>query len=357
MFGLHLAVLFPNAPYAQFGRVLAQGGVGVSFFFVLSGFVLTWSAPPRDRSRSFYRRRVARVFPNHVATWAATAVLYGALGLPVLVGPVLGTLGLVQAWVPSPGYYNALDAPSWSLSAEAFFYLLFPVALRVVRALPRGPRLLILVMAVEVVLALGVASGPAAYGTAGYWAMYYLPLSRLAEFVVGIVLAVELAEGRAVRIGLYPALVLAAGAYAAAGWAPAGFREVAVTIVPFSLLVGAAAARDRSGRRPALLSRAVPVALGKWSYAFYLVHWPVMVAMAHAEIGHRLTGWAAAANAAGAFALSLFGAWLIYRVVEVPGQRLIRGQARAGGAQVRRPGAALTNGTVAPAAEPRRAGR
>src|SRR5262245_62142748 len=42
---------------------LKYGTSGVTFFFVLSGFVLTWSARPGTKIRTFYRRRFARIFP------------------------------------------------------------------------------------------------------------------------------------------------------------------------------------------------------------------------------------------------------------------------------------------------------
>src|SRR4051794_11942901 len=48
---------------------------GVAFFFLLSGFVLTWSSRRDDTPRSFYWRRVARVVPNHVVTWLVALVL------------------------------------------------------------------------------------------------------------------------------------------------------------------------------------------------------------------------------------------------------------------------------------------
>jgi peptidoglycan/LPS O-acetylase OafA/YrhL len=41
---------------------------GVSFFFVLSGFVLTWSARPDDIATGFWRRRIARIYPVHLVT-------------------------------------------------------------------------------------------------------------------------------------------------------------------------------------------------------------------------------------------------------------------------------------------------
>ncbi len=45
---------------------LKYGTSGVTFFFVLSGFVLTWSAQPGTKVFIFYRRRFARIWPAHI---------------------------------------------------------------------------------------------------------------------------------------------------------------------------------------------------------------------------------------------------------------------------------------------------
>src|SRR4051812_31522444 len=67
--------------------VSTLGSLGVPFFFSLSGFVLTWSMTEGDRLRNFYRRRLARVYPLHVATWAvAVAALIAAGGSTPILG-------------------------------------------------------------------------------------------------------------------------------------------------------------------------------------------------------------------------------------------------------------------------------
>lgn len=65
-------------PDTPANRITTHGYVGVTFFFVLSGFVLTWTW--RDGSRAaFWRRRAARILPLHLATWCiALVVIAGA---------------------------------------------------------------------------------------------------------------------------------------------------------------------------------------------------------------------------------------------------------------------------------------
>jgi len=73
----------PVTPFADQGfahgyaAVLGHAGpLGVSFFFVLSGFVLTWSSRPGEPARAFLRRRVVKIYPNHVVMWAVALLLF-----------------------------------------------------------------------------------------------------------------------------------------------------------------------------------------------------------------------------------------------------------------------------------------
>ncbi|KPC93336.1 isovaleryltransferase, partial [Streptomyces sp. NRRL F-6602] len=56
--------------------------VGVSFFFLLSGFVLTWSARPGDTYGGFLRRRLVKIYPNHLFTFCLAMVLFAAAATP-----------------------------------------------------------------------------------------------------------------------------------------------------------------------------------------------------------------------------------------------------------------------------------
>src|ERR687885_787805 len=72
VFGFHLHVmgLFDDGTT---GTVLdwlfSRCAGGFSCFFLLSGLVLTWSIRPTDTTVRFWRRRIARIYPNHLATW------------------------------------------------------------------------------------------------------------------------------------------------------------------------------------------------------------------------------------------------------------------------------------------------
>jgi peptidoglycan/LPS O-acetylase OafA/YrhL len=327
VFGLHLEGLFYfSAPYAGMTRFFAQGGTGVSFFFVLSGFVLTWSHRYRDTARAFYRRRIARIGPLHVLTWFAAGLILMFLGQLPSAGPAGASLLALGPWVPSSAYDNAMNVPSWSLGCEAFFYALFPLLLAKAESLTPRQRRQVLAVGVGFIALLAAIAYPARYATLSYWAIYFFPPTRLVEFAIGIVLALEVKEGRLPKIALAPATFVAVGAYAAAGWAPTSFALVAVTLVPFCALIVAAAQRDESGRRSVWSSRPM-VLLGSWSFALYLVHFPILVVMAHAESRH-MGAWGGVANGVSALVICVAVSGIAFRFVEKPLERRIRPPAR-----------------------------
>ncbi|MBF0440186.1 MAG: acyltransferase, partial [Magnetococcales bacterium] len=110
-------------------KVFESGYAGVSFFFLLSGFVLSFSYAEKISSRSlglirYMLLRFARLTPLHFLT-AAPFVVMGIYNSNLdMTNTVLNIL-LLQSWIPESSYYFSLNAPSWSLSNEIFFYLCF----------------------------------------------------------------------------------------------------------------------------------------------------------------------------------------------------------------------------------------
>ena len=269
VFGAHVHVLVKPSPLSE--RLLLQGRTGVSFFFVLSGFVLAWSWNPDRALWDFYRRRFARVYPAHAAISAVLAAVALVGGVSVGHALVTSTL-LVQSWVPRMHVYYGLNGVAWSLSCEAFFYALFPFVMPLVLRLePRGRRALFAALISLVLLAALIATGRTETGSIAYWAVYILPPVRMLEFLVGVLVAVEVRENRWPAISLARAGALAAAAYLLAGFVPDSFSYVSVTLLPYAILIGAAATADLGGLRSPFRSPSL-VRLGTWSFAFYLVH-------------------------------------------------------------------------------------
>lgn len=184
-------------------RTYQTGYVGVSFFFVLSGFILTYAYQGRfTRLRrnpvlGFYRSRLARIYPVYVLAFAWSLFLtppsmYGGIGS--WLGLALANLLLVQSFIPSLAAAFSFDGVAWSLSDEATFYLIFPVVARLVEwARPRLTTSWLLFGAATAWLALVGVLVPLHTGWQS-WVIYVFPITRLSDFLAGVVAAIAFAE-------------------------------------------------------------------------------------------------------------------------------------------------------------------
>lgn len=314
---------FGPRPAASLVGWLRAGSTGVSLFFVLSGFVLAWSAGSRSGAGAFWRRRFARVYPLHLVT-AAGAVLLLAGGIPgpdaTSVPAAAANLLLVSAW--HHPWWQALNPVSWSLVCEAFFYACFPAIMMLVRrSAPRWLGTLVVGSVVAVVALAAVAEAGALPVS-----LYDFPAARLPEFVAGV------AAGQLVRLGRWrgPSMPVAATAavlgYLLVPVVPLHFQTAATTIVGFVLLIPALATTRRA---PAMLTAPIAVRLGTWSFAFYLTHLQVLWMVAWL-VGRDADGAVArpAVGMLAALAVSVLLAGLGHRLVEAPGYRLLGGRTR-----------------------------
>jgi 3-O-acyltransferase len=320
----------------------------VASFFLLSGFVLTWSAPRHDTGRRFWRRRFWKIMPNHVVAWSVAVVfiLVASEPSPIMDAPTdaapgtaLANLFLVQNWVPDTDYFFGYNGPAWSISCEAFFYLLFPFLLPAVRRIAARNlwRWWSLVAAAIPLLAIAglLASGPtldarSSLNSTQLWFVYVFPPVRLLDFTLGILAARLVQEGRWIEVPRPVLIGLPAVAFVLIPVLPPTFVFDALC-VPLFLVIPALAMKDIKLRRSALRRRGV-VTLGRSSYALYIIHYPIiMIARQMAGTGREFGAGMGTLLVLGMMALSLLAAQLLYRYVEAP---LMRRYARARSAPV-----------------------
>jgi peptidoglycan/LPS O-acetylase OafA/YrhL len=275
-------VLYDYWPDLTGGRPLgiAKGYLGVELFFVLSGFILShvylreWEGK-RFRYGAFLWARIARIWPLHVATLigigllgAAATVMGVQMTHSVLAWDALpANLLLVHAWnlAPRVGWNHA----SWSISAEWFAYLAFPLFALLSAALARRPRLAV--------------AGALALIVGGYWGFERLadfPLTsattsfgwlRIAPpFAYGCALHLLWRSGvvktrREAKLGLVTAL--AAVALLTVLGAPD-----AATVAAFGVLILSLAGLSSTGS--AWLTHRAGVYLGEASFALYMIAVP-----------------------------------------------------------------------------------
>ncbi|MFE7188156.1 acyltransferase family protein [Kitasatospora sp. NPDC057541] len=311
------------------------GFLGVGFFFVLSGFVLTWSAKEGDRPSAFYRRRLFKLYPNHAVTWLVGLLLMARAGAELTAAGTVPSLFLLQSWIPSLEVIGGTNGPSWSLACEVLFYLSFPVILPLVRRI-RPERLWLWVgvmtaalFALPLIAQLLPGSPNSPWQPLSfwrYWFVYFLPAARLPEFVLGILLARIVRTGRWVAIGWPVAALLTVAGYALMITLPDAWGMAAPTALPVGLLIAAVAARDAAGVGTPFAGRTM-VWLGEVSFAFYMVHFLVIQ---YGPLGLAATGSAGANTWSTPGALGVMGitlalsigfGWALYRLVEVPVMR------------------------------------
>lgn len=339
-----------------------QGQMGVSIFFVLSGFLITriyFDAIRADQVswRLFFVKRVARIWPLYLV------FAFAQHGVPLLTGSLELSRELLVTLTMTQGFFFDLRyeglPTAWSLTVEESFYLLTPLVVLVLAKLaPRpstpGARLdwpgfLRYGLAVGVLTAGLMLTGEAlvrlitsqgwnwrGFMDSRFHMQHATIFGRFLEFGLGI-LAAMIHRGvdldRWLRGGRAPAAVIgAAGGIllcmvgkdhfvehpnAHSGWATlvlsygvAGFT--AVLILALSV---------PGGRLYRWLSAPLLVYLGRISYGFYLIQLTVILEPA-VRLSHHLGGWRVPALLVMANVLCAG----FYELVEVPARRWIVGR-------------------------------
>lgn len=310
--------------------LVAKGYLGVDLFFILSGFILSHVYLARWETRnfnygSFLWARLARVYPVHLVTLAATVAIWllamkmGASFDPVAFDPAVipQHLLLIHAWGTTPSVQ--WNFPSWSISAEWFAYLGFPLAAMAVLLLHRWAWAAVLLAVALFFLffwALGVNGLP--------WS----EVTRLGALRIVPAFLAGAALYQLGRIITLPRALALGGAALAAIWIviAASLRINDAAIWPaFGLLIFTLAEASKSNAR-GILGAAALVYLGEVSYSVYMTHLPVDIAYFHLldRLAPGLSGASAWAAWAGVFLTTLLVSIATYHLVEAPARNWMR---------------------------------
>jgi len=320
--------------------VVNAGFVSVSYFILLSGFVLAYNYSRRARAGEldrvrFWKARFTRIYPIYLLSlllsWNVVAKEYGAHTHAMFwTGMALSPL-LLQGWIPSIAIF--LNTPAWTMSAEAFYYAIFPWLAR----WKRPERILPHLAKMAAVWALGMAPGalymafnPDGIAHPDRWsyapwleALKYTPYAHVAGFVFGVMLAgLDEIVPRASSLRLW----LALGGFAAIYGLLALGPLVPYAIVHDGLLMplfacivlGLAGENSLAGA----LSWRPLVFVGEASYCIYLLHFNLWSLVHDSRILDRLglmrfDPWIS-------YALMIVMALLALHLVEKPAQRRLR---------------------------------
>lgn len=270
--------------------LISEGPAAVGFFFILSGFVLAHRYLSAGASvgdvGAFYWSRFARIYPAYMVGFLLFVPL--ALDKYLIHSPfevsngktlVLSALlysFMLQAWTPLSQAWNG---PSWSLSVEAFMYLIFPLAgARMIRLSNRKTLVLglitwLLPVAVVSSYQVGLISGSTWEGYLRNSPLLWTPL-----FVMGIAAARFIGPWKKVSPKTASRLSIAAviGVIVIAAAWPSASIEVFVAggIAPLFAAVVIFFTRDVN-RVTHIIGGNTLNRLGQASYAMYIIQAPI----------------------------------------------------------------------------------
>ncbi|MFI1890543.1 acyltransferase family protein [Streptomyces jumonjinensis] len=336
--------------------LFGTGTIGVSCFFVLSGFVLAWTyCPESDTVGRFWQRRFAKIYPVYLVSTVLAFVMFAGMGQTPSGTNVVLHLTLLQSWTPDQSVYFGLNPVTWSLSCEAFFYAILPLVFVALRRLSANALYATVALAVVGAFVLPYTLGelvnmpyPAEEiistrpvgGPFPYWFTYVLPGFRALEFVAGVAAALLVRRGqwRGPRVPVALLICLA-------GWLvnqelSPRLQHQAGTFLPFVLLIAALATADVHGTWSPLRGRVMRF-LGEISYCLYVFQLLLLAVVAGtlrpalAAAGvlpdkeAALPTWLVGPVALGCLALCVLAAWAAYRWIEVPLMRRLRPRSAA----------------------------
>jgi len=329
---IHVPVLF--AP------IVNAGFISVSYFILLSGFVLGYNYNTRARDgeldrKRFWEARFTRIYPIYLLSLLLSL---GTLGAEYRshthgmfwTGVVLTPL-LLQGWIPAVATF--LNTPAWTMSAEAFYYVIFPWLARSKKPERVGPY----VAKLAVVWVLGLTPGALymAFNPDGIahpdrwsygpwlWALNYTPYAHIFSFVFGVMLAnLDAMIPRASQVRLWLGLIGFGGIYGVLSLGP---------LVPYAIIhdgllmpLFAFIVLGLAGENPLATALGVRplVFVGEASYCLYLLHFNLWNMIHDSHVLDRL-------------GLSRFDPWLSYvllialallalHFIEKPAQRKLR---------------------------------
>lgn len=294
-------------------NIQSAGYIAVGLFFVLSGFVLAYTymdraaEDPLDRT-NFWIARFSRIYPAYLIalTLSVALLAYDAhkdgVTLALLIHWVEGIVAsvlMVQAWLPQVS--DTINFPGWSLSAEAFFYVVFPFIAPWIarRTSDRLFKLAVILRLASFVVPLSyvilnpehLSASVQTNGPGGrLWSkltwmkvVAYNPLVRLPEFLIGVVAgilynrhgALSVRNGRVLAFGSVLLVVLIVAQRPPVPYVL--LHNALLTPLFAAMIYGLASVDSFTKRDWAFPGAALLLLLGEASYSIYILQEPIHI--------------------------------------------------------------------------------
>jgi peptidoglycan/LPS O-acetylase OafA/YrhL len=267
-----------------------QANLGVSFFYVLSGFVmmLAYTDKAPINAKLFLWNRLARIYPIYILALLAVCIFFFFVHAPINSKDFILSLLCLQAWVPSAAL--SINKPGWSISVEALFYILFPFILNRFYALKTQiPYTVTGIIIIFLLSQFGFHYFLHAYPIHTHQELhhfvYYFPLWHVNEFLIGTLCGwyflqqkKQAARNYDLSILFLFALLVVLLKY------PLGMNYhnglMAVLFAPLLFIMSA-----NTGIVTSILTKRPLIFLGEISYGIYVLQYPIFI------MGNKLGKW------------------------------------------------------------------
>lgn len=326
--------------FGWFAPIVNSGYISVSFFLLLSGFILTYNYAERGAkgelgAARFWKARLSRLYPVYLFTLLISVGMlmeeYHSQTPGMFAAGLVLTPLLLQGWHPVLATF--WNTPAWTLSTEVFFYALFPFLIR--RPAPRSTRWLAVLLAVFWIA--GMLS-PALYMyfhpdgdlhpgryTTGVWmrALKFTPLPHLPSFLFGMALG---ALNERIPMRGWTRMLLGAAGFSAiycvlyyGDHMPYPLMHDGLLMPLFGALILGLAGENPLSR---IFGFRLFVMVGEASYCLYLLHFNLWTLIHESGLLERLR--LAAFDPWISYLLLVLGAMATLFFVERPGQRWLK---------------------------------
>ncbi|WP_288243922.1 acyltransferase [uncultured Chryseobacterium sp.] len=254
--------------------IFLRANVGVSYFFILSGFIMIIAYHRKEKIgyRDFYRNRVARIYPLYVV---GLLLYFVTRYYDFSFYKTFLYLSGVQSWIP--GKALILNFPGWSISVEFLFYLLFPWLYNYLYS--KGNKS---IWVIAVLIWIGTQAFSNLYTnslsykgphTDSHEFIHYFPLWHINEFLIGNLAGLLFVRNRREKNHDLAIALLFIGILLSLIFIPLNFHNglMAVFFVPVIYLISC-----NNGVISKVFSLKPLEFLGEISYAIYIIHIPVL---------------------------------------------------------------------------------
>jgi peptidoglycan/LPS O-acetylase OafA/YrhL len=327
---------------AHVGILNHAGGVAVGFFFVLSGFILTYTYGMQCKKlsatfvRDFYIKRFGRIYPMHIVTLIAAIPLLHYLPKYPSATATVANIFLMQSWFPMGADIFSYNGVAWTLSIEWFFYLMFPFfawalhRTKIFNSALGGAALALGTFACFIAAQAYLNRIPMERNGALWWFANVSPFGMF-TFVIGMGVAIwfmhardriRLSQAQATSIEMFAIGSIALGCFVFVPGSTNALRSPSAAFLPPFILIVSVFALG-AGSVSKALSAKLAVRLGETSFSLYMTHQIILFYMMF-TLGMPLIGKAGSSASQIIYLVACMTfSELGFRFIEDPCRRLI----------------------------------